>query len=104
MGYVIVGGGASGLGSAVDAAQRGYKTLLLEKNDFAKGTSSRSTKLVHGGVRYLQNGDISLVIEALKERGILKRNAPPIGQRHEFCHSFLRLVEQPFLWIGSKDL
>ena len=63
---VIIGGGASGLGVAVDAANRGYKTLLLEKNDFAKGTSSRSTKLVHGGVRYLQNGDISLVIEALK--------------------------------------
>ncbi|MEC7068317.1 MAG: FAD-dependent oxidoreductase, partial [Bacteroidota bacterium] len=69
---VIIGGGASGLGAVVDAAKRGYKTLLLEKNDFAKGTSSRSTKLVHGGVRYLQNGDISLVIEALKERGIMK--------------------------------
>ena len=69
---ILIGGGASGLGAAVDSAQRGYKTLLLEKNDFAKGTSSRSTKLVHGGVRYLQNGDISLVIEALKERGIMK--------------------------------
>jgi glycerol-3-phosphate dehydrogenase len=55
----IIGGGASGLGIAVDAANRGFKTILLEKNDFAKGTSSRSTKLVHGGVRYLQNGDIS---------------------------------------------
>ena len=54
----IIGGGASGLGIAVDAAHRGYKTILIEKNDFAKGTSSRSTKLVHGGVRYLQNGDI----------------------------------------------
>ena len=75
---VIIGGGASGLGAVVDAAKRGYKTLLLEKNDFAKGTSSRSTKLVHGGVRYLQNGDISLVIEALKERGIMKRNAPQL--------------------------
>ena len=72
---IIIGGGASGLGAAVDSAQRGYKTLLLEKNDFAKGTSSRSTKLVHGGVRYLQNGDISLVIEALKERGIMKKNS-----------------------------
>jgi len=59
---VIIGGGASGLGIALDSANRGYKTLLLEKNDFAKVTSSRSTKLVHGGVRYLQNGDISLVI------------------------------------------
>ena len=75
---VIVGGGASGLGAAVDAAQRGYKTLLLEKNDFAKGTSSRSTKLVHGGVRYLQNGDISLVIEALKERGVMRKNDPQL--------------------------
>ena len=68
---IIIGGGASGLGAAVDSAQRGYKTLLLEKNDFAKGTSSRSTKLVHGGVRYLQNGDISLVIEALKELSLI---------------------------------
>ena len=73
---VIIGGGASGLGIAVDASRRGYKTLLLEKYDFGKGTSSRSTKLIHGGVRYLQNGDITLVIESLKERGILKRNAP----------------------------
>ena len=73
---VIIGGGASGLGIALDASKRGYKTLLLEKYDFAKGTSSRSTKLIHGGVRYLQNGDITLVIESLKERGILKRNAP----------------------------
>ena len=70
---VIIGGGASGLGIAVDASKRGYKTLLLEKQDFGKGTSSRSTKLIHGGVRYLQNGDITLVIESLKERGILKR-------------------------------
>ena len=74
--FLIIGGGASGLGIALDAANRGYKTLLLEKNDFAKGTSSRSTKLVHGGVRYLQNGDISLVIEALRERGIMRKNAP----------------------------
>ena len=81
---VIIGGGASGLGAAVDAAKRGYKTLLLEKNDFAKGTSSRSTKLVHGGVRYLQNGDISLVIEALKERGIMKRNAPQLVKDMSF--------------------
>jgi len=100
---VIIGGGASGLGVAVDAANRGYKTLLLEKNDFAKGTSSRSTKLVHGGVRYLQNGDISLVIEALKERGIMRKNAPHLvrdlsfvaspSTRLEFCYPFLRLVE-----------
>ena len=73
---VIIGGGASGLGIALDASKRGYKTLLLEKYDFGKGTSSRSTKLIHGGVRYLQNGDITLVIESLKERGILKRMHP----------------------------
>ena len=67
----IVGGGATGAGIAVDAASRGYQVVLLEQNDFGKGTSSRSTKLVHGGVRYLQQGNMSLVIEALKERGIL---------------------------------
>ena len=68
---VIIGGGASGLGIAVDASKRGYKTLLLEKHDFGKGTSSRSTKLIHGGVRYLQNGDITLVIESLKEMHLI---------------------------------
>lgn len=66
---IIIGGGASGLGTALDAASRGYKTIMVEAVDFAKGTSSRSTKLVHGGVRYLEQGDISLVKEALKERG-----------------------------------
>ncbi|WP_249476435.1 FAD-dependent oxidoreductase, partial [Bacillus altitudinis] len=66
---IIIGGGASGLGTALDAASRGYKTILVEAVDFAKGTSSRSTKLVHGGVRYLEQGDVSLVREALKERG-----------------------------------
>ena len=81
---VIIGGGASGIGSAIDAASRGFKTLLLEKYDFAKGTSSRSTKLVHGGVRYLQNGDISLVIEALRERGIMRKNAPHLVQDLSF--------------------
>ena len=99
---VIVGGGASGLGSAVDAAQRGYKTLLLEKNDFAKGTSSRSTKLVHGGVRYLQNGDISLVIEALKERGILKRNAPQLVKDMSFVIPFYDWWNSPFYGLGLK--
>ena len=67
---VVVGGGASGLGVAVDAASRGYKTLLLEAYDFSKGTSSRSTKLIHGGLRYLKQGNIALVSEALKERRI----------------------------------
>src|SRR5690348_8805136 len=73
---LIIGGGATGLGIAMDAAKRGYKTLLLEQADFAKGTSSRSTKLIHGGVRYLAQGNIRLVMEALHERGLLLKNAP----------------------------
>src|SRR6478609_3972204 len=73
---IVIGGGATGLGCAVDAASRGYKTLLLEKFDFAKGTSSKATKLVHGGVRYLKQGHFKLVTEALKERGYLFKNAP----------------------------
>lgn len=81
----IIGGGATGLGIAVDAASRGYKTLLIEKYDFAKGTSSKSTKLVHGGVRYLANGDIKLVLSALKERGLLFKNAPHVS----FVQSFV---------------
>lgn len=81
----IIGGGATGLGIAVDAASRGYKTLLIEKYDFAKGTSSKSTKLVHGGVRYLANGDIKLVLSALKERGLLFQNAPHVS----FVQSFV---------------
>src|SRR5712691_11161516 len=75
---VVIGGGATGLGSAVDAAARGYRTLLLEARDFAQGTSSRSTKLIHGGVRYLQQGNLRLVRESLRERGLLTRNAPPL--------------------------
>ena len=73
---VVVGGGATGVGVAIDAAARGYEVLLLEQSDFGKGTSSRSTKLAHGGVRYLEQGDIGLVMEALKERGLLLQNAP----------------------------
>lgn len=72
---VVIGGGASGLGVAIDAISRGYKTVLFEGSDFAKGTSSKSTKLVHGGVRYLAQGNIGLVVEALEERGILANNA-----------------------------
>src|SRR6516164_3973303 len=72
----IIGGGATGVGAAVDAASRGYSVCLVEQSDFGKGTSSRSTKLVHGGVRYLQQGDVALVMEALQERGRLLRNAP----------------------------
>ena len=99
---VIIGGGASGLGVAVDAANRGYKTLLLEKNDFAKGTSSRSTKLVHGGVRYLQNGDISLVIEALKERGIMRKNAPHLVRDLSFVIPSYDWWNSPFYGLGLK--
>ena len=84
---VVVGGGATGLGVAVDAAARGYKVLLLEKDDFAKGTSSRSTKLVHGGVRYLQQGDVRLVLEALRERGRMKRNVPHLVKDQAFVIS-----------------
>ena len=80
----VIGGGATGLGSAVDSASRGYSTLLLEADDFARGTSSRSTKLVHGGVRYLAQGNVKLVREALHERGVLLRNAPHLAHRMDF--------------------
>jgi len=82
--FIVIGGGASGLGSALDAVSRGFKTLLLESHDFAKATSSRSTKLVHGGVRYLAQGDICLVKEALKERGLLAKNAAHIVKNQSF--------------------
>ena len=81
---IIIGGGASGLGTAVDAASRGYKTVLFEAIDFAKGTSSRSTKLVHGGVRYLEQGNVSLVKEALKERGLMAKNATHLVKNMTF--------------------
>src|SRR5687768_13307294 len=98
----IIGGGATGLGIAVDAASRGYKTLLLEKFDFAKGTSSRSTKLVHGGVRYLQQGNIKLVMEALKERGLLKKNAPHLVKNQSFVIPNYKWWENSFYGIGLK--
>lgn len=81
---VVIGGGATGLGTALDAASRGYRTLLLEKHDFAKGTSSRSTKLAHGGVRYLRNGEVGLVFKALRERGLMVRNAPHLVRNLRF--------------------
>lgn len=81
---IVIGGGASGLGTALDAASRGYSTLCLESHDFAKGTSSRSTKLVHGGVRYLAQGDVSLVKEALRERGLLAQNAAHLVKNQSF--------------------
>ena len=84
---VVIGGGATGLGVAVDAAARGYKVALLEMVDFAKGTSCKSTKLVHGGVRYLQHGDVMLVLEALRERGRMKRNAPHLVKDQSFVIS-----------------
>ncbi|MDA3860410.1 MAG: glycerol-3-phosphate dehydrogenase/oxidase [Melioribacteraceae bacterium] len=99
---IIIGGGATGVGIAVDAASRGYKTLLLEKGDFAQGTSSRSTKLVHGGVRYLQQGNISLVLEALKERGILRKNAPHLVHNLPFIVPNYDWWEGPFYGIGMK--
>lgn len=79
--FLVIGGGATGLGVALDAATRGYKVALFEQWDFTKGTSSRSTKLVHGGVRYLAQGDVALVLEALRERGLLRRNAPHLVDR-----------------------
>ena len=98
----IIGGGSSGLGIAIDAANRGFKTVLFEKNDFAKGTSSRSTKLIHGGVRYLQNGDISLVIEALKERGVLRKNAPHLVKDLSFVIPSYDWWSSPFYGVGLK--
>ncbi len=99
---VIIGGGATGLGCAVDAASRGYKTLLLEQVDFAKGTSSRSTKLVHGGVRYLQQGDVSLVFEALQERGLMFKNAPHLVSNQSFVIPTYDFWGGPFYTIGLK--
>jgi glycerol-3-phosphate dehydrogenase len=99
---VVIGGGATGLGTAVDAASRGYRTLLLEQSDFAKGTSSRSTKLSHGGVRYLQQGNLSLVIEALKERGRMLRNAPHLVRRQAFLIPAYATWQIPFYGIGLK--
>ncbi|MCC5833844.1 MAG: glycerol-3-phosphate dehydrogenase/oxidase [Opitutales bacterium] len=99
---VVIGGGASGLGAAVDAAARGHSVALFEQADFAKGTSSRSTKLVHGGVRYLQQGNVSLVLEALRERGRLARNAPHLVRSQAFVIPNYSWWEGPFYGIGMK--
>lgn len=99
---VIIGGGATGLGVAVDAASRGYKTLLLEQSDFAKGTSSRSTKLIHGGVRYLKQGNIALVLEALHERGLLIKNAPHLVHHQSFIVPIYDWWDGPFYGVGLK--
>ncbi|MEO6610958.1 MAG: glycerol-3-phosphate dehydrogenase/oxidase [Chitinophagaceae bacterium] len=98
----IIGGGATGLGTALDAASRGFKTILFEQYDLAKGTSSRSTKLVHGGVRYLQQGNIKLVMEALKERGLLLKNAPHLVHNQKFVVPNYKWWEKPFYGIGLK--
>jgi glycerol-3-phosphate dehydrogenase len=99
---IVIGGGATGLGVGVDAASRGYRTLLLEQHDFAKGTSSRSTKLVHGGVRYLRQGNISLVLEALHERGLLIRNAPHLVTNQAFIVPNYEWWDGPFYGAGMK--
>ncbi len=107
---VIIGGGATGLGIAADAASRGLKTLLLEQHDLAKGTSSRSTKLVHGGVRYLAQGNIKLVLHALKERGLLLKNAPHLVKKQAFiipCYTWLDVLKYfigltIYDWLAGK--
>jgi glycerol-3-phosphate dehydrogenase len=97
---IVIGGGATGLGAAVDAASRGYRTLLLEQGDFACGTSSKSTKLIHGGVRYLQQGNLALVHEALRERHILLQNAPHLAHDVPFAIPLYKWWERPFFGIG----
>lgn len=99
---VVVGGGATGVGCALDAAVRGYSVLLLEQHDLGKATSSRSTKLVHGGVRYLRQGNISLVREALRERGILLRNAPHVVHEQAFVVPCYSISQKLFYGIGLK--
>jgi glycerol-3-phosphate dehydrogenase len=99
---VVVGGGATGVGVALDAAARGYDVALLEQSDFGKGTSSRSTKLVHGGVRYLQQGNVPLVMEALRERGILRGNAPHLVHDLPFVVPNFRWWEAPFYGVGMR--
>ena len=99
---VIIGGGATGVGIAVDAASRGYAVCLLERSDFGQGTSSRSTKLIHGGVRYLQQGNIPLVMESLHERGLLRQNAPHLVEELPFIIPDYAWWEKPFYGVGMK--
>jgi glycerol-3-phosphate dehydrogenase len=98
--FIIIGGGATGLGAALDATLRGFSTLLVEKSDFTKGTSSRSTKLVHGGVRYLAQGNVYMVLEALRERGYLKRNASHLVRNQAFIIPNYRWWEGIFYTVG----
>ena len=99
---IVIGGGATGLGSAVDAASRGLKVLLLEGHDFAKGTSSRATKLAHGGVRYMAQGNFSLVREALEERGRMLLNAPNLVKPLAFVIPVRNVFQKLFYWFGLK--
>jgi glycerol-3-phosphate dehydrogenase len=99
---LVIGGGATGLGAAVESASRGYRTALVEQHDFAKGTSSRSTKLIHGGIRYLRQGNIALVTEALRERGLLIQNAPHLVQNRAFLVPNYTWWEGPFYGLGLK--
>lgn len=99
---LVIGGGASGLSAALDAAARGYRTLLLERSDFAKGTSSRSTKLVHGGVRYLQQMNVRLVMDALYERGLMLRNAPHLVHDLRFVIPAYSVFSLPYYGAGLK--
>ncbi len=107
---IIIGGGATGLGTALDAASRGLKTLLIEQSDYAKGTSSRSTKLVHGGVRYLAQGDIALVKHALKERGLMQKNAAHLVYKEEFlipCYDWFSVAKylvglKMYDWLAGR--
>jgi glycerol-3-phosphate dehydrogenase len=99
---LVIGGGATGVGCAVDAASRGYHVALVEQHDFGKGTSSRSTKLVHGGVRYLEQGNVSLVMEALKERGLMRENAPHLVSDLAFIVPNYEWWESPFYGVGLR--
>ncbi|HEU5340951.1 glycerol-3-phosphate dehydrogenase/oxidase [Edaphobacter sp.] len=99
---LVIGGGASGLGAAVEAAARGYRTLLVERDDFAKGTSSRSTKLVHGGVRYLEQMNVTLVFDALRERGYMLRNAPHLVHKLGFVVPLYSYFGVPYYGFGLK--
>ena len=99
---LVIGGGATGLGAAVEAASRGYRTLLIERYDFAKGTSSRSTKLVHGGVRYLEQLNLTLVTDALRERGHMLRNAPHLVRDRQFVVPAYSYFSLPYYGFGLK--
>ena len=101
---VVIGGGATGLGAAVEAAARGYRTLLVERSDFAKETSSRSTKLVHGGVRYLEQMNVTLVLDALRERGHMLRNAPHLVHDLSLRCSRLQLFFASLLRSGTQSV